>query len=162
MQEGSRRYLDMRCRYGEKLTDDSFLIREQFDIRDHFAIGACKGIGRAVLQWKLRDIATRSNVLSPEIPIAHGFRYFWMKQAVNSKINPEIREMLLGHKIGLASAYYRPSVEEMYQEYEKAIDALTIEPSHRLQRKVDKLEVEKSEVQSLAAEIAMIKKKLKY
>lgn len=31
-------YLDMRSRYGEKLTDDSYLIREQFDIRDQFQI----------------------------------------------------------------------------------------------------------------------------
>jgi hypothetical protein len=31
---------------------------------------------------------------------------------VNSKVNPEIREMLLGHKIGLAAAYYRPVFEE--------------------------------------------------
>jgi integrase len=39
-------YLDMRSRYGEKINDDSFLIREQFDIRDKFAIGTPKGIGR--------------------------------------------------------------------------------------------------------------------
>jgi integrase len=31
-------YLDMRSRYGEKLTDNSYLLREQFDIRDEFAI----------------------------------------------------------------------------------------------------------------------------
>lgn len=35
-------YLDMRKRYGEKLTKDSFLIREQFDIRDPFAISKCR------------------------------------------------------------------------------------------------------------------------
>lgn len=37
--------------------------------------------------------------------------------------------MLLGHKIGLASRYYRPSVEEMHEEYERATDNLTIDPS---------------------------------
>ena len=54
--------------------------------------------------------------------IAHGFRKFFTTQLVHSKVNAEIREMLLGHKIGLASCYYRPTVEEMYGEYEKAID----------------------------------------
>jgi hypothetical protein len=29
-------YLDMRLRYGEKLTDNTYFIREQFDIRDQF------------------------------------------------------------------------------------------------------------------------------
>lgn len=42
-------YIDMRSRYGEKITDDSYLVREQFDIRDNFAISKNKGIGRATL-----------------------------------------------------------------------------------------------------------------
>jgi hypothetical protein len=31
-------YIDMRSRYGEKQNKDSFLIREQFNIRDPFDI----------------------------------------------------------------------------------------------------------------------------
>ena len=80
-----------------------------------------------------------------------------MTQAVKSKMNPEIREMLLGHKIGLASAYYRPTEEVMYQEYEKAIDNFTIDPSNRLQRKLDTVQQENSQVVKLALEIEKIK-----
>ena len=58
-------------------------------------------------------------------------------QLISSKVNPEIRQMLLGHKIGLASAYYRYTVEEMYKEYSKVIDNLTIDPANRLQRKIE-------------------------
>jgi len=140
-------YKDMRSRYGEKINDNSFLIREQFDIRDKFAIGACKGIGREVLQWKLRDIARRSNVRTKEVPIAHGFRKFAMKQFVNSKINPEIREMLLGHKIALASCYYRPTAEEIYAEYEKAVNNLTINEGNRLKIKVNQLTERRDEIE---------------
>ena len=89
---------------------------------------------------------------------AHGFRKFFTTQAVNSRVNPEIREMLLGHKIGLSSAYYRPSEEEMLSEYEKAIDALTIDPANRLQRKVERLEVEKSKLDTISYELDQIKK----
>jgi hypothetical protein len=67
-----------------------------------------------------------------EVAKCHGFRKFATTQMVNSKVNPEIREMLLGHKIGLASCYYRPSPDEMLLEWEKAIDALTIDSSARL------------------------------
>jgi hypothetical protein len=67
----------------------------------------------------------------------HGFRKFFTIQTVNSKTNPEIREMLLGHKIGLASCYYRPTEQEMYEEYEKAINNLIIDPAKRLQRKIE-------------------------
>lgn len=52
--------------------------------------------------------------------------------------------MLLGHKIGLAAAYYRPVFEEMQKEYGKAIDNLTIDPANRLQRKIETLTIEKS------------------
>jgi hypothetical protein len=74
----------------------------------------------------------------------HGFRKFFTTQLINSNLNPEIREMLLGHKIGLASAYYRPTEEEMHEEYSKAIDNLTIDPANRLQRKIETLTIEKS------------------
>jgi hypothetical protein len=47
--------------------------------------------------------------------------------------------MLLGHKIGLASAYYRPSEDEMLNEYLKAVDNLTINEETRLQKKVNEL-----------------------
>jgi integrase len=154
-------YIDMRSRYGEKITDNSFLIREQFDIRDNFAIRKSKGIGRGGLQWKLEDISRRSNVRSKDVPIAHGFRKFFTTQLINSKVNIEIREMLLGHKIGLASAYYRPTEEEMFDEYEKAIDNLTINEENRLRTKVEKLEVERTQFEIMAADIEMIKKKIK-
>lgn len=81
----------------------------------------------------------------------HGFRKFYTTQLVNSKVNPEIREMLLGHKIGLASSYYKPTVGEIMTEYEKAIDNLTIDPANRLQRKVEILTIEKSRLDVLEA-----------
>jgi hypothetical protein len=96
-----------------------------------------------------------------EIMIAHGFRKFFTTQLVNSKVNPEIREMLPGHKIALASCYYRPSIEEMYEENEKAIDSLTIDPSNRLQRKVETLTIEKSRLDILEAKFKQIEQQTK-
>ena len=61
--------------------------------------------------------------------------------------------MLLGHKIGLASSYYRPTEEEMYEEYSKAIDNLTIDPANRIQRKVETLTIEKSRLDRLEENI---------
>ena len=62
-----------------------------------------------------------------------------MTQAVKSKMPAEIREMLLGHKIGLASAYYRPTEQDMLDAYFVAVDNLTIEESNRLKKKVTEL-----------------------
>jgi len=137
-------YLDMRLRYGEKLTDNTYLIREQFDIRDQFQIKKARQITRNAIRWMLTDITKRCGVRTLGVPIAHGFRKFFTTQLIQSKINPEIREMLLGHKIGLASAYYRPTIEQMYEEYEKGLDSLTINEENRLRKKVETLTIEKS------------------
>ncbi|HKQ21423.1 MAG TPA: hypothetical protein VJS91_05250, partial [Nitrososphaeraceae archaeon] len=94
-----------------------------------------------------------------EIPIFHGFRKFFTKQLVDSKLNPEIREMLLGHKIGLASAYYKPTEDEMYQEYSKAIDLLTTNEENRLKRQVENLQIEKSRIEALEISIKKLEEK---
>lgn len=43
--------------------------------------------------------------------------------------------MLLGHKIGLASCYYRPTEEDFIQEYLKAVNLLTINEENKLKQK---------------------------
>jgi integrase len=154
-------YLDMRSRYGEKLEDDCYLIREVFDVRDKFAISKCRPITRETYQSTLRDIAKRSNVKSKHVANAHGFRKFFTTQLVNSDVNPEIREMLLGHKIGLVSAYYRPTEHKMYTEYQKAIDNLTIDPANRLQRKVEILTIEANKVDFALTELEKVKKQIR-
>ena len=137
-------YLDMRLRYGEKLVEDSFLIREQFDIRDKFQVKKARPIKRHAIRWMFDDIAKRCGVRSYEVPIAHGFRKFFTTQLINSEVNPEIREMLLCHKIGLTGCYYRPTEDKMYSEYEKAMDNLTINEENRLRKKIETLTIEKS------------------
>ena len=57
--------------------------------------------------------------------------------------------MLLGHKIRIASAYYRPS-EENVTRYYKAIEFLTINEENRLKRKVETLEVGKNSISNVS------------
>ena len=151
----------MRKRYGENITSDSFLIREQFDIRDPLKPKKSKAVKAETLARKLYDLSTRSGIRDKELPICHGLRKFFTTQLANSKINPEIREMLLGHKIGLTSCYYKPTEQEMLNEYLKAVNLLTINEENRLRKKVEKLEIEKSELQMLTEEVAELKRIMK-
>jgi integrase len=146
-------YIDMRARYGEKINDDSYLIREQFNTRLKGA--APRPIKTITILTKLIEMSVRCGIRNQgiRVPIAHGFRKFFTTQLINSKLNPEIREMLLGHKIGLASAYYRPTEQEMYNEYMKAVNLLTINEENRLKIKVQLLEGEKNEITSLKKQV---------
>jgi hypothetical protein len=69
--------------------------------------------------------------------------------------------MLMGHDLKLDDAYDRPSFDFIVSEYQKATDALTIDPANRLRKKVEKLEVEKSKIDSLAYELEEIKKAIR-
>lgn len=134
-------YLDMRSRYGEKLTDKSYLIIKQYNVR---YVANPRAVHTKALQIKIYDLYKRYGIDKKNIAVAHEFRKFFTTQLINSKVNPEIREMLLGHKIGLAGAYYRPNERDFMDEYNKAIDNLTIDPANRLQRKIETLTIEKS------------------
>lgn len=166
-------YLEFRTRSGEHLDkEQSYLIREQFDINDIEQIRKQgRSIARDSIANMLYSLAIKSGLRKVNhqftgrerkpVPLAHGFRKFFTTQLINSKVNAEIREMLLGHSIGLASAYYKPTEDEMLEEYMKAADNLTINEENRLKRKVEKLEVEKNQFDKLAAEIAALKRRIK-
>lgn len=152
-------YLDMRARYGEKLDKNSYLIREHFNKRDQFRAHSPKQMTIGMLKWTIVQLEKRAGVRTSEVKESHGFRKFFTTQLINSKVNPEIREMVLGHKIGLASCYYRPSEDEMYQEYEKAIDNLTINEENRLRKKVETLEIEKSRIDRIELKLQLLEKR---
>lgn len=83
----------------------------------------------------------------------HGFRKFTIM--ANKRINPEVREILLGRKICLSSYYYRPSESELLEEYSRVVPELTINEENRLSRQVQELK-EKDDYQNY-----VIDKKLK-
>ena len=80
-----------------------------------------------------------------------------MTTMANARISPEIREMLLGHSIGLSNSYYRPTVEEMLNEYLKVVNDLIIDPSHRLSKQVHQLK-EKEDYQTYIIDKKMVEK----
>jgi hypothetical protein len=60
----------------------------------------------------------------------------------------------------LASVYYKPTEEEMLNEYLKAVNLLTINEENRLKEKVEKLTIEKSLLETLKADFEKFKKEL--
>lgn len=140
-------YLDFRKRHGEYINGDSYLIVKKFNLNLNVRIKGKqfrKDSLQALLYDNIRNCGLRetnhvNQFKRKEVSRLHGFRKFFTKQLVDSKVNPEIREMLLGHKIGLASAYYKPTEGEMLDEYMKAINNLTINEENRLRIKVQKL-----------------------
>ena len=60
---------------------------------------------------------------------------------------------------GNDSHYIRVSEERLQEEYEKAINNLTINEENRLKRTVEILKIEKSQLEAIAKDVAFLKRK---
>lgn len=72
---------------------------------------------------------------------------------VLAEVNGAAKEMLLGHSIGLDDKYYRPTPQQLFEEYSKAIDLLTINEQNRLRKQVEELTIKTSDILVLKRQI---------
>ena len=160
-------YLDYRRRFGENITDDSPLIREQFDPGDPFkSKNGAKPIAitttSQILRRKFIQIGVRTvdqpgdtsgSRYRKDVPLIHGFRKFFNTALMNADVNPIIKELLMGHSVRLDDFYYdknsEKSKQKLLDEYVKAIDNLTISEENRLGLKVQQLTVKADEMMQL-------------
>jgi hypothetical protein len=152
-------WMDFRTSYGENITEDSWLMRDVWQITNS-TMGRRKGWrnirrnSRAVALNQLLKGALWEQDLRKPLPPgqrrhgwkgAHGFRKFYKTRAeqVMKPINVEIT---MGHNIGLSSCYYKPTEKEVLQDYLKAVEYLTINDSNRLQEKIESLEEKQDDI----------------
>ena len=160
-------YLEFRKKRGERITQDSFLMVRKFSQVTELKGKPFKGkslggiLQDCIDNTGLREVDHDNPYKRKEIPIFHAFRKFYTKQLVDSKLNPEIREMLLGHKIGLASAYYKPTEQDMLNEYYKGIPLLTISNEERLKFKLEeRVQIDKTQIESLQEQFDKFKQEV--
>jgi hypothetical protein len=72
---------------------------------------------------------------------------------VKSEMNITTKEMLLGHSVGLDDRYYRPTPNDLLEEFLKAVDLLTINEENRLRKKVEVLKAERDEIEMLKGRV---------
>ncbi len=80
-------------------------------------------------------------------------------------VNWSIAEKLIGHKTGLDTIYFKPSVEECFSEFRKAISELSIDDSIRYEEElknkdvqIKELEVKDQEIEKLKAQVGSIER----
>jgi integrase len=152
-------YLDFRARRGEKITQDSYLLVRKFGLSTECKGKPFKGkalwsvLERTISNCGLREIDHVNPFKRKQVPIFHAFRKYYTNQLIRSNVKAEARLKLEGHSIGITDHYWRPTEQEIYEEWKKAIDNLTIDPNQRLQKKIETLTVEKSIIDSIAARL---------
>jgi hypothetical protein len=121
-------YFDVRRRDGEVINDKSPVIREQYNRQSPLSIEYPRHTTKAALSRILEDIIERAGLRTiqhrggeggsatyrKDVMLAHGFRKFFNTQLVTARINPLIKELLMGHlHVGLESSYYWPLEEDI-------------------------------------------------
>jgi len=84
----------------------------------------------------------------------YGFRKrFFTTLKRNNDVNYNIAEKLMGHKRGLDGSYLKPTKEECFVEFFKAVLDLTISDEAQNKVKIENYEKEKTEVEKLRIEL---------
>ena len=91
----------------------------------------------------------------------YAFRKYFNTCLANCDVNVTIKEMLMGHSVGLDDAYYKPNEKQLISEYSKAINELTINEENRLKNKVTELQEKQDRIDRLVARIDYLEKQLK-
>ena len=69
-------------------------------------------------------------------------------------------KILMGHDTGLEKSYYKPSEKDILEDYLKVVDLLTINEINKLKLEFEeKLQAEKSQLESIAKDVAFLKRK---
>jgi hypothetical protein len=182
---GIDNYLSYRQRCGEKISfndnvqrwepSDTPLIRTQFDIDDLLQVRNLIPMKLNALRSALTLHLVKSGLRVIEHPtdptplkrvrksisLANGFRKHVISTFIEAGLNHEIRELIVDHATHLDQNYFRPTEEQVLQEYLKAEPLLTIDPAIRLAKENQILRIEKSNYEIIRKELDEIKEVLK-
>lgn len=139
-------YLNWRKRKGEIITDDSYLF-----VNDYGNQHNSRTIAGKINSMVKRTIERINKKGRYEIMSSHGLRKrFNTILKMNNSINPNIAERLLGHSrsIQLDNSYFRPTKDQLFTEYQKAIPGLLIDEKYRLEFELENQKAENEKLES--------------
>lgn len=140
-----KRWKEYRLGLEENVTDESFILRDHFA---HFSArtNKAKPLKRNSISRRVRQLVVKVLKDTDNLQTDHGFRKFFDTCLMNSDVNYQFKELLMGHSINLDNYYYDERNEQSRQkilaEYLKANDSLTINDEYRLRKEVLQLKEE--------------------
>jgi len=142
-----KNYFDSRKLNGETLTPESPIFRnyEKSNTKkqEHLSSKSLRQILYELM--KTSGIIRKKTGNRYDKATVYGFRKrFNTIMKLNNDVNSNIAEKLMAHKRGLDGSYLKPTIEQCFTEFVKAITELTISDEARHKAKIADLEKEKS------------------
>ena len=149
-------YLAYRTRLGERLTRKSWLIVSN----DYNKPALTSTLQTCMSRYAHKDSNEVKKRGRFETMACHGFRKrFNTILKSNPNINVNIAEKLMAHSttIPLDNVYFKPAIEQLFEEYQKAIPDLMIDDKYRLLKQIEKKDEKINELNEKDNEIDMLK-----
>jgi integrase len=150
-------WMEYREKCGEIIDNNSWLMR---DLWDTGAVQGGKGlvtkpnklaasgikrlIERAIWAQGLRQKLPSGKKRHP-FQAVHSFRKFFKTRCEISGMKPINVEILLSHSVGISSSYFRPTENELLEDYLKVSDLLTFDKKESLQKELQNIEKKNNE-----------------
>jgi len=159
-----------RKQNGEAFDEDTTLFRLDYSIGSQPVIPLNSTTATKITYRILKNtgIHRKKTGFASEIQQNHGFRKRFNTILKISGINFNIAEKLMGHKIGLDGVYFKPTREECFKEFHKAITELSIDDAVRLEEeikdrdaKIAQLESDKQRISRLESQMDNVRELLK-
>jgi integrase len=147
--EALQDWINYRKASGEEVTSESWLMRNLWDVTTPKGKGVvtipkrlkATGIKR-LIERALWAQGIRSHLgegRRHEFQADHGFRKWFKTRCESAGMRSINIETLMGHSLGLSDSYYRPTEEEILNDYLNAANALTLGNFHEMQEKLEEL-----------------------
>jgi integrase len=143
-------WIKYREEAGEKITGDSWVMRDLWDTQVKIsrglvsvpkqltAIGVKRLMERAIWAQGLRKELQAGKKRHP-FATNHSLRKYFKTRCELVGMKPINIENLMGHSTGSSDPYYRPTENDLLQDYLKCMDALIVNDEKTLQTKVEDL-----------------------
>ena len=150
-------YLAYRAKSGENITPESWLIPSKSDSnKPALTVSLRTQMSRYAHQYRDQD-KKRGRY---ETMACHGFRKrFDTILKSNYNVNINLAEKMMGHSttIPLDNVYFKPAIEQLFDEYQKAIPELIIDDKFRLQEQLKEKDEKINELNDKDNEIDFLK-----
>ena len=145
-------WMDFRHSSGEEINGESWLMRDLWSTTKFNKKGSSYNYGLVKYPKKLKVTGVKSLIervlraqrLAMPLPqgvkrrewkSGHGYCKFFKTRA-EQVMRPANVELLSGRDIGVSGSYYKPTQKELFEDYLKAVDLLTInEDTKKLEKK---------------------------
>lgn len=126
-------YIDFRMEHGERISDGSWALRNDFDVSTNGWGSISKQLKSTGLKRLIERALWGEGIRKPlengakrhEFKADHGFRKYFKTMAEQHMKSLNV-EILMGHSTGLADNYYRIPENDMVSEYLKAVPSLSV------------------------------------